>query len=185
LEKYVMKAVRILAVLIATSLFATSCGEPPSAPVVPAAVPAPQADLIGDILGGALRLTGLVKCSDLPFASAVQTIGPEGGVLSAGPHVLVIPPEALRRRTTITMTVPTGLGVNAVHFEPEGLQFRRSAALTMSYTNCDLLGRLFPKRIAYTEDNLEIKYYVNSLGGFLPGRVTGRIDHFSDYVVAW
>jgi hypothetical protein len=176
-----MKAVRLLAVLLAVCLFATSCGEPPSSPVAPAAVPAPQAHLIGD----ALRLTGLVKCSDLPFASDVETIGPEGGVLSAGPHVLVIPPEALRRRTTITMTVPTGLGVNAVHFEPEGLEFRRSASLTMSYTNCDILGNLLPKRIAYTEDNLEIKYYVNSLGELPPGRVTGRIDHFSDYVVAW
>jgi hypothetical protein len=179
-----MKAVRFLAVLAAMSLFATSCGEPPSAPVAPATVPAPQAHLIGDVLEGALRLTGLVKCSDLPFASDVQTIGPQGGVLQAGPHVLVIPPEALRRPTTITMTAPTGLGVNAVHFEPEGLQFRRSASLTMSYTNCALVRRLLPKRIAYTVDDLEIKYYVNSLG-LLPGRVTGRIDHFSDYVVAW
>ena len=172
-----MKAVRLLAVLLAVFVFA-SCNEQPAAP----AVPAPQADLIGSLL----RPTGLVKCSALPAATDVETVGPLGGVLRAGPHVLVIPPDALREPTKITMTITTGRGVNGVHFEPEGLRFRRSAALTMSYANCDLLGNLLPKRIAYVDDDFDIKYYVNSLlSGLLSGRVSGRIDHFSDYVVAW
>src|SRR5262245_20606953 len=134
-----MKAVRILAVLVAICLIAPSCSEPPAAPQTPTV--APQADLIGSLLAP----TGLLKCSDLPYDSDTETIGAAGGTLTAGPHRLVIPAGALDQPVKITMTAPTGRGVNAVHFEPEGLRFERSASLTMSYSNCDLLGRVLPK----------------------------------------
>ena len=180
-----MKAVRALAVLLVVCLFAPSCGEPPSSPVAPAvppaAMPAPQADLIGTLL----RPTGLLQCSDLPYDTETRTIGPAGGSISAGPHVLVIPAGALDKPTRIMMSVRSGRGVNAVHFEPEGLQFGRSAALTMSYANCDLLGKLLPKRIAYTDDALNIITYLLSFDNLWGKRVTGNLDHFSDYVVAW
>lgn len=178
-----MKAVRALAVVILLCFVATSCGEPPSSPVAPevAPVPAPEAGLIGDLL----RPTGLLKCSDLPYASNTKTIGPLGGSISAGPHILVIPPGALDAPTQITMTAPTGRGVNSVQFQPEGLQFDRSAALTMSYANCSLLGKLLPKRIAYTDERLNILYYLLSLDNIFAKRVTGKLDHFSDYVIAW
>jgi hypothetical protein len=174
-----MKAVRILAVLLAVCLFAQSCSEPPAAPPTPTA--APQADLIGSLLAP----TGLLKCSDLPFDSETRTIGSAGGTITAGPHTLVIPPGALDRPTEITMTAPTGRGVNQVHFEPEGLQFQRPAALTMSYANCSVLGKLLPKRIAYTSSALDIISYLLSVDNLWTKRVTGKLDHFSDYVVAW
>jgi hypothetical protein len=141
----------------------------------------PSADLIGSLLGA----TGLLKCSNLPYASTTQTVGIGGGIISAGPHTLVIPPGALTRPTTITMTVPTGLGVNAVKFQPEGLRFEVPAALTMSYANCSLLGKLLPKRIAYTTDNLQILYYLLSLDNLLSKYVTGKVNHFSSYAIAW
>jgi hypothetical protein len=127
----------------------------------------------------------LLKCSDLPFDSETRTIGPAGGTITAGPHTLVIPAGALDRATEITMTAPSGRGVNQVHFEPEGLQFQRSAALTMSYANCNVLGKLLPKRIAYTSSALDIVSYLLSVDNLWTKRVTGRLDHFSDYVVAW
>ena len=173
-----MKALRYLA-LVLLLVIAPSCGEPPSAPAP--APQAPEASLIGDIL----RPTGLLKCSDLPYAEDTETIGPLGGRLTAGPHTLTIPPGALGQATTITMSAPTGMGVNIVHFEPEGLEFARGASLTMSYANCNLLGRLLPKRIAYTTPNLNILYYLLSLDNIFAKKVTGRVDHFSDYVVAW
>jgi hypothetical protein len=179
-----MKAVRALAVLFLLCFVATSCGEPPSSPAVPGVVvpvPAPQAGLIGDLLAP----TGLLKCSDLPYASSTKTIGPMGGSISAGPHTLYIPAGALAAPTQITMTAPTGRGVNSVRFQPEGLQFDRSAALTMSYANCNLLGKLLPKRIAYTDERLNILYYLLSLDNIFAKRVTGKLDHFSDYVLAW
>ena len=178
-----MKAVRALAVLVLVMLVAPSCGEPPTTPVAPAtpALPAPDASLIGSLIGA----TGLLQCSDLPSASSTPTIGIEGGTITAGPHTLVIPPGALRVPATITMTAPAGLGVNAVKFEPEGLQFARPATLSMSYSNCSLLGNLLPKRIAYTDDNLNVITYLLSLDNLLGKRVTGKVNHFSDYVVAW
>src|SRR5256886_133984 len=114
-----------------------------------------------------------------------QTVGVGGGIISAGPHKLVIPRGALSQPTTITMTVPTGLGVNAVKFQPEGLQFQVPAALTMSYANCSLLGKLLPKRIAYTTNNLQILYYLLSLDNLFSKYVTGKVNHFSSYVIAW
>jgi len=127
----------------------------------------------------------LLKCSNLPYASSTKTIGALGGTISAGPHTLVIPPGALLNPTTITMTAPTGLGVNAVKFQPEGLRFTVPAALTMSYANCSLLGKLLPKRIAYTDDHLNIISYLLSLDNLLSKYVTGKVNHFSDYVIAW
>jgi hypothetical protein len=169
-----MKARRLFAsaLLLAVALACTD--RTPTAP-------APDASLIGGLLGA----TGLLKCSDLPYASVTVTIGPMGGVLTAGPHTLVIPPGALLSPTTITMTAPQGLGVNAVRFQPEGLRFITPAALTMSYSNCSLLGKLLPKRIAYTDDNLSIISYLLSLDNLLSKNVTGKVNHFSDYVIAW
>lgn len=174
-----MKATRLVVVALCLSL-ALACGDHTPTAVPPIAA-VPQADLIGGLLGA----TGLVKCSALPYASSTATIGPEGGKISAGPHTLLIPPGALEHTTTITMTAPSGLGVNAVKFQPEGLHFEVPALLTMSYANCSLVGVLLPKHIAYTDDNLNILYYVLSLNNILSTSVTGKVKHFSDYVVAW
>jgi len=173
-----MKARRLIApVLLLVAALACTDRTPTSVP----AAPAPEASLIGALLGP----TGLLKCSSLPYASSTQTIGPLGGTISAGPHTLVVPPGALTAPTTITMTVPTGLGVNAVKFQPEGLRFLTPAALTMSYANCSLLGKLLPTRIAYTDAHLNIISYLLSLDNLLSKYVTGKVNHFSDYVIAW
>ncbi len=173
-----MKARRLIApVLLLAVALACSDRTPTSVPVAPA----PDASLIG----GLLDATGLLKCSNLPYDSETKTIGALGGSISAGPHTLVIPPGALLNPTAITMTAPTGLGVNAVKFQPEGLRFATPAALTMSYANCSLLGKLLPKRIAYTDDNLNIISYLLSLDNLLSKNVTGKVNHFSDYVIAW
>jgi len=157
---------------------ASGCGDRMPTGPQPAA---PSADLIGSLLGA----TGLLKCSNLPYASTTQTVGTAGGILSAGPHTLVIPPGALIRPTAITMTLRTGLGANAVKFQPEGLRFQVPAVLTMSYANCSLLGKLLPKRIAYTTDNLQILYYLLSLDNLFSKYVTGKLSHFSSYAIAW
>ena len=173
-----MKARRLIAsALLLTVALACTDRTPTSVP----AAPTPDASLIGGLLGA----TGLLQCFNLPYASSTKTIGALGGSISAGPHTLVIPPGALLNQTTITMTAPTGLGVNAVKFQPEGLRFLTPAALTMSYSNCSLLGKLLPKRIAYTDDNLNIISYLLSLDNLLSKYVTGKVNHFSDYVVAW
>ena len=170
----------VLPVLLVCALGLTlSCGD--SAPTGVAAAPKPQADLIGSLLGA----TGLLSCSDLPYDSTTQVIGPAGGSLSVGPHSFFIPPGALSRQTTITMIQPTGDRVNAVRFKPAGLQFNTPAYLSMSYANCSLLGKLLPKHIAYVDDHLNILYYLLSLDNLFAKRVTGKVNHFSEYAMAW
>jgi len=55
----------------------------------------------------------------------------------------------------------------------------------MSYANCDLLGSIAPKQIAYTTDALGILEYLLSADDLLAQRVTGELHHFSEYAIAW
>jgi len=175
-----MKAIRFLMVALVVCLSASCSDRAPTAPAAPE-LAAPNASLIGDLL----RPTGLLKCSALPSASSTQTIGSAGGSITVGPHILRIPAGALDKPTTITATLDNARGVNGVSFAPEGLQFDSPAYLTMSYANCNLLGRLLPKRIAYTSDLLDILEYLLSIDNIFTKKVTGRVDHFSEYVIAW
>jgi hypothetical protein len=127
----------------------------------------------------------LLQCNPLPADSASETIGPEGGTLQVGVHSLSVPPGALETPVTISAVAPTG-PVNSVQFEPSGLTFSQPATLTMSYANCGLLWSLIPKRIAYTTDDLlQILSYLVSVDHWRSQRVTGQVDHFSTYAVAW
>ena len=173
-----MKAIRFLMVALVVCVIA-SCSD--RAPTAPATAQAPDASLIGDLL----RPTGLLQCSALPAASATQTIGSGGGSISVGPHTLWIPAGALAQPTSITASIVTGQGVNGIRFQPEGLRFAKPAYLTMSYANCNLLGSLLPKRIAYTTNLLDILEYLLSVDNLLAKKVTGQVNHFSEYVIAW
>jgi hypothetical protein len=164
------------AALVITAAALLGCGESPLGPVPPPA----QASLLGWVLQG----TGLLGCTPMPTATATRTIGSAGGVIRIGPHALSIPAGALDAPVTITATAPSDK-VNRIRFQPEGLVFRRSATLTMSYGNCDLLGKILPKRIAYTNDASSILSYVLSLDNLFSKYVTGRLNHFSNYAIAW
>jgi len=164
------------AALVITAAALLGCGESPLGPVPPP----PQASLIGSLL----QATGLLGCTPMPTATATQTVGPAGGVIRIGPHALSIPAGALDAPVTITATAPSD-NVNRVRFQPEGLVFQRAATLTMSYANCNLLGKILPKRIAYTSDALTILSYVLSLDNLFGKYVTGRLNHFSNYAIAW
>jgi hypothetical protein len=148
-----------------------------------------SADLLNGVTGGVTGLLGrlgLLQCSPLPFAQNSKTIGPAGGDLQIGPHLLHVPAGALSQPVLITGQAPSDV-VNSVRLFPEGLQFAagKPATLTMTYANCSLLGRIAPKRIAYTTDDLHILSYLLSLDNLLSKVVTGRVEHFSRYAVAW
>jgi hypothetical protein len=188
-----MKRLRLLFAFLAAglTLVTGSCSSDQSPTGVTAASARPAADSAlafdgsqGSLLGGLLRPLGLLKCTPLPAATTTRTIGRDGGAIQVGPHTLWIPPGALDHDVTITATAPTA-DVNSVQFSPSGLEFERSAWLTMSYANCNLLGRLLPKRIAYTSDLLDILYYILSLDNVFTKQVIGKVDHFSKYAVSW
>ena len=176
--------------LAALAVLVGSCSPDSRSPTAVTAQK-PSTDLLGGVVGGVtgvvgsvLQATGLLQCQPLPYVLTRNTIGREGGVIQIGPHTLTIPEGALEEPVTITAELPVA-HVNAVRFWPQGLQFEQSATLSMSYANCSLLGKLLPKRIAYTTDNFNIISYLLSLDLFPQRRVNGRLDHFSTYAVAW
>lgn len=180
-----MKFTRVLSVLVlAGALSLASCSSPvePTAP----ADEAPSALLAGNGLLGTSIGSGLLACNPLPYAADSALIGPGGGTLTVGPHTLTVPAGALAVPVLITAEAPVGT-VNSVQFGPEGLHFAagKPATLTLSYANCPLLGSLLPKRIAYTTDLLSILSYVISVDDLVHRRVSGSLEHFSRYAVAW
>jgi hypothetical protein len=157
----------------------------------------PQFGLIGDLTDGLTStvdgltstvvgtlgsVTDLLLCSPQPYAVTTETVGPGGGVLKVGSHLLVIPKDALSKPVTITAEQVRG-STNSVRFSPEGLHFAKPAALTLSYDNCALV--LIQKKIVYTDEKLKILEILSSLDLFKKKSVTAGIDHFSRYAVAW
>jgi hypothetical protein len=124
----------------------------------------------------------LLLCEPQEYVSASKTIGPQGGSLRFGRHRLEIPRGALTSRVTIKAEQVTGL-VNSVRLSPEGLQFARPARLTLEYRNCAATG--LPKRVAYTDELLRILEMPSSEDYPKYEYVTGEIDHFSRYAVAY
>lgn len=180
-----MKTSRFLlpALLGATVLVVLSCHEP--SPLGTGA-----ADLAGTLsaptapIDSLAQLVGLLRCTPQPADSATAVIGPLGGTITAGANTFTVPEGALLDSVSITMVAASDT-VNRVHFEPEGLQFLQPASLTMSYANCDTFGSLIPKNIAWTTDLLVILDYLKSWDDHSAQTVTGQVNHFSEYAVAW
>lgn len=137
-----------------------------------------------DLLGGLLQSVGLLKCSPLSPATTTATIGPLGGSLKVGPHTFTVPAGALSQNVTITASLSADT-INAITFQPEGLKFARAASLTMSYANCNIVGILLPKQIAYTDNNYVILQLLSSIDNIFTKKVTGQVWHFSHYAMAW
>lgn len=142
--------------------------------------------LIGDVVNGAvgtvLGVTDLLVCSSQPYDIERKTIGSDGGTINVGSHTLIIPRGALKKKTTITAEQIPGR-TNSLRFSPEGLQFEKPAALTMSYKNCLVV--LVKKSIVYTNEKLKVLEVLRSLDLFGSRTVTAPIDHFSRYAIAY
>lgn len=166
----------------------SSCGDPSAPPELLL----PQASLVSTLDHTATkrasktvrntRLRHLPQCDPLPTSTASATIGFPGGIIAVGPHTLDIPRGALLTPVTITAVAPSD-SVAWIQFQPDGLVFTKSATLTMSYVHCNLEGRR-EVEIAQVSNELLILEYLPSVV-FNGQKVTGRLDHFSNYAVAW
>jgi len=173
-----MRRVRRMAGMVVIAAVVVSCGrEVPLAPRSQVSDVGGSAKLLGGLLGS------LVSCQPLPEAQASGWIGRDGGTLRVGPHTFTVPAGALDRPVFIRADAPSG-HVNLVQFEPQGLRFERPASLTMSFANCSLLVRLLPQ-IAYVDDSQNILNFIPSLANLLSRTVTGQVQHFSGYAVAY
>ena len=128
----------------------------------------------------------LLTCGPQRYAFDSEVIGPNGGTLNIGAHTFVVPRGALTKNVRITGEAPKG-NVVSVSFAPEGLKFdsRHQPTLTLDYSNCGLVRSLLPKRIAYTNDRLDILSILLSVDDLLHQRVSAKLGHFSRYAVAF
>lgn len=80
----------------------------------------------------------LAPCGTDVSAAASSTIGPEGGVLSAGPAVVFIPPEAVRTPTRFTIQPLAGstLRVRITARGRARFGFARPIAVMIGYAHC-------------------------------------------------
>ena len=139
-------------------------------------------DLTGNVLGGLLKITGLLTCQEQRYDVTYETIGPKGGTIKIGKHSLVIPKGALRKNVRIKAEQMRG-PTNSVRFSPEGLQFEKSATLILDYRNCRDVGT--PRAVVYTTEEFKILELLKSKDYPKYDYVTGSIDHFSRYAVAY
>ncbi len=124
---------------------------------------------------------GLLVCQPEPYISTIKVIGRNGGVIRVGSHKIEIPRNALTKSTVITAERPTGK-VASVRLSPHGLQFNRSATLTLDYSHCSYSK---PNRMAYTDEQLNILEYPRAIDDRRNEQVEAKIDHFSRYAVAY
>ncbi len=140
-----------------------------------------------DGLGGATGSLGqILTCKSQSYAYDSEVIGPWGGMLRVGKHTFYVPPGALDSDVRITAEAPAGNTIS-VRFNPEGLKFDRNhePVLTLDYSDCGLVRNLLPKRIAYTDERLNILSILQSLDNIFTHRVSARIEHFSRYAIAF
>ena len=132
--------------------------------------------------GAVPQMPELLACEAQPYAVAEKTVGPDGGSLRIGRHRLEIPRGALASQVRITGEQVSG-SVNSVRLSPEGLRFAKPARLILDYRNCASVRLL--KRVAYTSELLRILEVPPSEDYPEYEYVTGEIDHFSRYAVAY
>src|SRR5687768_7106072 len=84
------------------------------------------------------RGISLASCESDLVSAASTTIGPEGGVLSAGPAVVFIPPEAVRTPTRFTIEPLAGatLRVRITARGRDRFGFARPIAVMIGYAHC-------------------------------------------------
>jgi len=113
-----------------------------------------------------------------------QTVGPGGGGVHLAPARLTIPPGALNAPVTIQAQIPAGYSGNYIQFKPDKVVFKQPATLTLSYSNCSLTYAAQLK-VAQVSDVLQIIQYVPSTNDLDEHTVTGQLQHFSNYAIAW
>jgi hypothetical protein len=127
---------------------------------------------------------GVASCSTVLVGMIRQTVGPAGGVIALGPARLTIPPGALSKMVTIQAQIPAGYSGNYIQFKPEKVVFNQPVSLTISYSNCSA-AYAQQLKVAQVSDMLQIIQYVPSTNDLDAHTVTGQLQHFSNYAVAW
>jgi hypothetical protein len=184
-----MKAVRLLAIALTTSVVGSGCERSPTA--------APTAPLLAarTTSSTTTNATGLVPCGQT-YDSVTQVIGPRGGYFAVGRHYLFVDSLALGTTVSITAVAPASSTARWVRFHPDGLVFQPtadgwSALVYTNYTDCGV-PTATTVRIAQVSDSLSILGYLQTYTKFNKNPssqaqqyVVGLLQHFSNYAIAW
>jgi len=167
---------RFAVLLVAATAAALSCADH--------GITGPTPPSIGTPVLQASTTSKRGSCSTVIVGMIRQTVGPAGGVVALGPARLTIPPGALSAPVTIQAQIPAGYSGNYIQFKPDRVVFEQPATLTLSYSNCSLANATQLK-VAQVSDVLQIIQYVPSTNDLDAHTVTGQLQHFSNYAVAW
>lgn len=171
--KSLLKRAALCAALIGTLAV---CGvDSPSAPAL-----APDASLLGSLDETVERVLEPLDCPTDGYGSVKQTVGRSGGTIKIGPHTLRIPAGALSSTTEITASAPKGKSIE-VQFQPEGLKFQKKADLTLSYKECSIL--VLDPKVVYVDDNQNLLEVLLTFPDLDARTATGKLDHFSGYML--
>ena len=183
-----------LALAFCATVAAVSCGDPSPLGV---AIPTPAFQRGGR---GWFYTSGpgLVPCSQT-YDSVTRVIGPAGGLIAVGRHILWVDSMALNDTVRITAVAPADT-VRRVRFKPDGLQFRTngagwSALLYTSFKDCGV-PTADTLRIAQVTNSLAIiRYLAPPDSTWIRVRrkarsngdqfVAGVLHHFSQYAISW
>jgi hypothetical protein len=178
--------------LTLSAAVAVSCGDPSPLELDQ------SAPLLRKSLGepGPTR-SGLLYCRQ-KYDSVTRVIGPLGGMIALGPHVLWVDSAVFKDTVSITAVAPEDT-VRWVRFQPDGLQFPANplhgypagGVLYTSYQDCDQISS-DTLRIAQVDDSLHVIGYLET---YSRGRkkiwskgnqyVYGWLPHFSSYAISW
>lgn len=117
-----------------------------------------------------------LQCSVLQPLSGSALIGPSGGVLTVGPHRLIVPAGALTSDVTISATVPADTMIK-IDFEPHGLHFKKPAGLILDASSCGTV----PNAV-YLDEIGGDEHIVATYSNWWHA-IAAPIDHFSGYAL--
>ncbi len=184
-----MRKFHLLLVGLVVGAVAIACDRSPTAtPSVPLSARPSKT-------GALLKSLALVPCSQ-SYDSVTRVIGPKGGYLAVGAHVLFVDSLVLTTAVTITAVAPAG-ALRWVRFQPDGLLFPMNsvdgwgAILYTNYKDCGVPIAAIP-RLAQVTDLLGIVTYLQTYSKVRQNPwsqgnqfVAGLLPHFSNYAVAW
>lgn len=122
----------------------------------------------------------LVACSQREAIADSALIGPSGGTLVVGNNRLIVPAGALTQPVMISGTVPAE-PYAAIHFEPQGLQFRKPAGLQLDATGCTLPDG--EQHVDYVADDGTVLERIDATYSNWWHAVAAPINHFSVYAI--
>jgi hypothetical protein len=170
--------VRRLFLLLALAAGLTACSEPTTAPPLDESEPSLNV----------VPTSGLIECRRTRSQTRSAVLGPLGGVLSLGGHMIIVPPDALGALALVSIRQPASRFVEVevrVNGQPH-FQFAKPLTLVLDYSRCrrSIIGR---GPLTVWHINPATKAFIEDMHG-LDDRATRTVsfttDHFSGYAVA-